>query len=164
MKRTALARLVCLTAVVLSGCAHFSSLQNNSWHKYENNRLGFTIDYPKDWVVAINGDYAVTFSNIPRSQWGEGVGIDGLIGGMSIDIIPFKSNPNFDCYGHAHDYEALFDDDDLGKPADSNTFIKIVCRDEFVIVLGFTPKSVDSKTEKKLLENILNTFQTKPHQ
>src|SRR3989344_3203808 len=155
MKRIVLVGLTCLIAVAFSGCAHFSSLRQDTWQKYDNDRLGFSIEYPKDWVVAIEDEYGVVLSNIPRNQWNHGLGVAGIRGGMWVDVV--SASTKFNCHVQydyvQQDYLPLFDDGDLGKPVDSNVFIKNVCKDGSRLSFGFTPASANS-TEKKILDSI----------
>lgn len=141
MKKIVLGTLACLAIFIFSGCTHFSSLQKNSWQKYENNRFGFTVEYPKDWMVVLDEDYGVMFSNTPLSKWAHGLGVPVEDGGMWVEINRIEPN---DC--HNNDYEPIFDEPDIGI---SKTQFKFICKDGLIIVLGFNPKSDNPESEKK---------------
>jgi len=119
---------------------------NSSWQRYENNRLGFFIEYPKDWMVLNDDDSSVLISNTPGDKWAHGVGIPGISGGMWVFIRP-------DPFCRDSDYESDFDSD--------FAFDKFFCEDGFSLNLGFVQND-NPNSQKKTLKDIANSFQVIP--
>lgn len=130
-----------------------AAVDTSDWKVYHNEKYGFRVEYPNDWFIKFE-EPNIEFTN--NKQYVHGLGIPPR-GDSSVSIIPKIESRNLGC-------EATSDYSTYAEWPGLLPMEKVICNNDFKIILEYTDYYEDPLTEaeinerRELLDRILSTF------